>query len=77
MNLCGYTEEILCKLIVEGLFDDGLTPGAACNEIKRRGKDAIASNVARDMNWLAENGFLTREKHDYKAAAGMKKHIER
>lgn len=67
---------LLAKMITEGWFDEMKDGKSVIAELKRRGRAVHPTNVLRDLNKLAEMGFLTKEAGGYQAAADMKINIE-
>ena len=55
----------LARLIVDGFFDDAKTGNAAFVELKRRGVSTAKPNVYRELDKLAEMGFVTKESEGY------------
>lgn len=61
----------LARLILEGFFDEAATGNSAFLELKRRGASVAKPSVYREMDKLAELGFVTIEKGEgYKKVAG-------
>lgn len=76
IKLDGKTQPgFLAGMIAEGYFDSAVEAPAVVNELKRRGRSVHHTNVYRDLNRLAELGFLTRETSGYQAVGGMKINI--
>ena len=65
----------LASMIVEKWFDSPRSVTDVAIELKRRGRSVHNANVARDLNNLAGDGFLTVEESGYQAVAGMKTRI--
>ena len=65
----------LAAMIVEGFFKSPIDAGTVVDELKRRGRSVHHTNVYRDLNRLAEMGFLTKEGDGYQAVEGMKVNI--
>jgi len=65
----------LAVLISERFFDTPKNGNTAFNELKRRGKGTAKPNVYRELDELAEMGFVTKEETGYQAVPGMKVHI--
>jgi hypothetical protein len=66
----------LAALIAEDYFQEAKTGNSAFNELKRRGVGTAKPNVYRELDKLAEWGFLTKElAGGYQAVAGMKVNI--
>ena len=51
----------LALLITEGFFDEPRNGNQAFVELKRRGKSTAKPNVYRELDRLAEQGFLTKQ----------------
>lgn len=66
---------LLALMIAEGFFEHSVAGVAVVQELKRRGRSVHHTNVYRDLNKLAEDGFLTREGEGYQAVEGMKVNI--
>lgn len=66
---------ILAGMIAEGRFDKPTGASDVVAELKRRGRAVHNANVYRDLNRLAEQGFLTIEDEGYQAVKGMKVRI--
>jgi hypothetical protein len=66
----------LASLIAEKFFDAPKNGNQAFEEAKRRGRRTAKPNVYRDLDSLAELGFLTKEVSGYQAVPGMKVHIQ-
>lgn len=65
----------LAAMITEGFFDAAQPGASVAAELKRRGRAVHNTNVYRDLNRLAEQGFLTVEGGGYQAVPGMKVRI--
>lgn len=65
----------LAAMIVDGYFGKPMAGNAVVEELKRRGRSVHHANVYRDLNRLAEQGFLTKEGDGYQAVPGMKVNI--
>lgn len=63
---------LLAWLIAEGFFDEPVQGAAVVAELKRRGRAVHNANVYRDLNNLAEQGFLTVEAGGFRVAPGAK-----
>lgn len=61
----------LAELISEGFFETGETGNAAYNELRRRGFSTAKPNVYRELDKLAELGFLTKEEGGFQAVEDM------
>lgn len=66
---------LLAAMIAEGYFNKAIPASAIVGELKRRGRAVHNTNVYRDLNRLAEQGFLTIEAGSYQAVEGMKVNI--
>jgi hypothetical protein len=66
---------LIAALIADGFFEDGVSVATLGSELRRRGRSVHPANVSRDLNRLAEQGFLTKEENGYRAVAGMKINI--
>lgn len=66
----------LAALISERFFESPQNANRAFIELKRRGRTVSIPNVYRELDKLAELGFVTKEANGYQAVAGMKVHIE-
>lgn len=66
----------LALLITKKFFDQPRTGQAAFNELKRQGARVAKPSVYRELDNLAELGFVTSEADGYAAVAGMKIRIE-
>jgi DNA-binding transcriptional ArsR family regulator len=62
----------IARLIVEDFFKEPQNGNTAFNEIQRRGGKVAKPNVYRELDKLAELGFVTKEATGYKAVEGMK-----
>ena len=68
----------LARLIQEGWFDEAKTGSAAFTELKRRGFGTAKPNVYKELDRLAELGFVTRESEGgYLAEKSMKVSIKK
>ncbi len=65
----------LALLIHEGFLDKPKTPGDLQEELKRRGFNAPAPNISREVGELARMGFLTRQNKWVSAVEAMKRAI--
>lgn len=66
----------LAQLIAEGWFDEAKTGHAAYTDLQRRGFPTAKPNVYRELDKLAEWGFLTKEASGgYLVVQGMKINI--
>lgn len=65
----------LAMLITKKFFDAPKNGNTAFNELKRLGRPTAKPNVYRELNKLAEMGFLTEEETGFRAVAGMKVNI--
>jgi len=65
----------LAGLIATKYFDKPIPAADVVSELKRRGRSVHHTNVYRDLNRLAEQGFLTVEDGGYQAVPGMKVNI--
>jgi hypothetical protein len=65
----------IAAMIARGFFDRTRSGSEVVDELKRRGRSVHHTNVYRDLNNLALDGFLTREGEGYLAAADMKINI--
>jgi hypothetical protein len=61
----------LALLVAEGFFKSAATGNAAYVELQRRAFSTAKPNVYRELDKLAELGFLTKEQGGYLAVAGM------
>jgi hypothetical protein len=67
----------LAVLISQNFFDAGATGNSAFNELKRRGFGTAKPNVYRELDKLAEFGFVTKEGGEgYKSVPGMKVNVK-
>jgi hypothetical protein len=66
---------LLAAMIAEGFFNKATAFGIVVDELKRRGRSVHYTNVKRDLNRLAEQGFLTIEDAGYQVVPGMKVNI--
>lgn len=67
----------LAQAIANGYFDQPKTGNAAFEELKRRGVRTAKPNVYRELDKLAEMGFLTKEATGYQLAPGAKVHVKK
>lgn len=66
----------LALMIAEGYFDTPVTGNNAYSELQgRRGFKTAKPNVYRELDKLAEMGFVTKEAGGYQAVAGMKPRV--
>jgi hypothetical protein len=65
----------LAVLLSKKFFDTPQNGNAAFNELKRMGKAVAKPNVYRELDKLAELGFVTKEETGYQAVPGMKVQI--
>jgi len=65
----------LATLILKKFFDSPQNANTAFNELKRLGRRVAKPGVYRELDKLAELGFVTKEETGYQAVAGMKIHI--
>jgi hypothetical protein len=65
----------LATLICERFFDTPKNGNAAFKEIQRMGRRTAKPNVYRELDTLAEMGFVTKEDAGYQAVPGMKVHV--
>ena len=61
----------LALLISKKFFDAPQNGNAAFNELKRLGRAVAKPNVYRELDKLAELGFVTKEEGGYQAVPGM------
>ena len=66
---------LLAAMIAKGYFAQPVAGATVVEELKRRGRSVHHANVYRDLNQLAEQGFLTKEDGGYQAVPGMKINI--
>jgi hypothetical protein len=67
----------LAVLIAQGFFDSAQTGNSAFNELQRRGAGSAKPNVYREMDKLAELGFVTKEPSGgYLSVPGMKVNVK-
>ncbi len=66
----------LALLISKKFFDKPQNGNAAFNELKRLGFPCAKPNVYRELDKLAQLGFVTKEDSGYQAVVGMHVHIE-
>jgi hypothetical protein len=66
----------LAVLLTKKYFDEPRNGNAAFNELKRLGVPCAKPNVYRELDILAELGFVTKESAGYQAVPGMKIHIQ-
>ncbi|WP_141688518.1 type IV pilus assembly protein FimV [Bradyrhizobium paxllaeri] len=69
------TKGRIARLISEGFFDAGATNSGTRTELKRTGADANNATIARVLNDLKADGFLTEEGDRFRAVVGMKVHV--
>lgn len=62
----------LAQLIADGWFAGPKTGNAAFEELKRRGASTAKPNVYRELDKLAELGFVTKEATGYQAVLDAK-----
>jgi len=67
----------LARLIQEGWFDEPKTGHATFEELQRRGFRTSKPNVYRELDKLAELGFLTKEDGGLQAVRDMKSSIKK
>lgn len=67
----------LAQFIVEGWFDEPKSPNAAFNELARRGHKTAKPNVYRELDKLAELGFVTKEAAGFQIASGATVRIKK
>lgn len=65
----------LALLITRKFFDTPKSGQAAFNEVKRMGRAVAKPSVYRELDQLAELGFVTKEEGGYQTVPGMKIHI--
>lgn len=65
----------IAGMVADGYFEQPVTAASIVNELKRRGRSVHHTNVYRDLNKLAEQGFLTIEGNGYQAVPDMKVRI--
>lgn len=65
----------IAGMIADGFFEQAVTAATVVAELKRRGRSVHHTNVYRDLNRLAEQGFLTVEGDGYQAVPDMKVRI--
>ncbi len=63
------------QLIAAGWFDAPRRNVDLLRELQRHGFSTAPPNISRELNGLAEMGFLTKEGEGYQAVAGMKINI--
>lgn len=61
----------LARLIVDGFFKEAATGHAAFKELERRGVSTAKPNVYKELDKLAELGFLTKEERGFRVVEGM------
>jgi len=67
----------LAVLISQGFFDSGQTGNSAFNELQRRGAGSAKPNVYRELDKLAQLGFVTKEPNGgYLSVPGMKVNVK-
>ena len=62
----------LARMIHDGFFKEAKNGNSSFVELKRRGVAVAKPNVYRELDKLAEMGFLTKEATGYQAVADMK-----
>lgn len=62
-------------LLARGFFDNGATNGAIRTELKRTGPDMSNVTIAKFLDELVRDGFVTRENDRYQAVGDMKVNI--
>ena len=62
----------LANLIAQGFFDEARTGSAAHSELLRRGFSTAKPNVYKELDRLAEMGFVTKEATGYQGVTAMK-----
>ena len=62
----------LALMIADGHFESPTNGNSAFNELKRRGQSVAKPNVYRELDKLAESGFLLKLENGYQAVSGMK-----
>jgi hypothetical protein len=62
----------LALLVKKGFFDSPVNGNSAFKEVMRLGKKVAKPNVYRELDGLAELGFLTKEEGGYQMVAEMK-----
>lgn len=62
----------LALMIMQGFFDAPKNGNTAFEELKRLGRRVAKPNVYRELDKLAEMGFVTKESTGYQKVAGMK-----
>lgn len=67
----------LAQLIHGAWFDEAKTGSAAFTELQRRGFSTAKPNVYKELDKLAEMGFVTKEDGGYKAVPEMKRNISK
>jgi hypothetical protein len=65
----------LAVLLTRKFFDKPQNGNSAFNELKRLGRAVAKPNVYRELDKLAELGFVTKEETGYQAVPGMKVQI--
>lgn len=65
----------LAQLVAQGWFDEAKTGNAAYIELQRLGFSTAKPNVYRELDKLAEWGFVTKEDSGFRAVCGMKINI--
>jgi polyhydroxyalkanoate synthesis regulator phasin len=63
-------------LLARGFFDGGTTNGAIRNELKRTGADMSPVTIAKFLDELVRDGFITRDDGRYVAVPDMKVNIK-
>lgn len=67
----------LAQLVMAGFFDETNSGQSAFNELLRRGAKVAKPNVYRELDKLAEMGFLTKESSGYMVVPDMKKNVRK
>jgi hypothetical protein len=65
----------LALMISKKFFDSPQNGNTAFNELKRLGRSVAKPNVYRELDKLADLGFVTKEETGYQAVPGMKIYI--
>ncbi|MCI0402040.1 MAG: hypothetical protein L0212_00770 [Acidobacteria bacterium] len=66
----------LALLIHDGFFDSPQNGSVAFKELQRRGAKVAKPNVYRELDAIAELGFLTKEADGYQVVADMKRSVK-
>lgn len=61
----------LARLLADGFFKEPATGHRAFQELERRGLKTAKPNVYKELDKLAELGFLTKEERGYQIVEGM------